>query len=177
MKNVDIARDVAEGRVHGRFRVEFNKLQVTVAAAGAGVGFGTVPIGDLPTGMLFITHAKGSIKLQTTDTDISATFNGDFAIGTTPTADATVTSTDADILPLTAVGPAVARVAPAVSARRANPDTTSAITYGAAQYLDNTAGGLELNLNVLIDAADIVDATSGVFLADGWVDIMLSVQP
>jgi hypothetical protein len=36
---------------------------------------------------------------------------------------------------------------------------------------------MELNLNVLIDAADIVDATSGVFLADGWVDIMLSVQP
>jgi hypothetical protein len=171
MKNVDIARDVAEGRVHGRFRVEFNKLQVTVAAAGAGVGFGTVPIGDLPTGMLFITHAKGSIKLQTTDTDISATFNGDFAIGTTPTADATVTSTDADILPLTAVGPAVARVAPAVSARKANAAAVGDF------FLDNTAGGLELNLNVLIDAADIVDATSGVFLADGWVDIMLSVQP
>lgn len=166
-----IAESVRNGEVHGRFRVEFNKLQVTVAAAGAAVGFGTIPIGDLPTGMLFVTHAKGSVRLQTADADISATFNGDVAVGTTPTADVTVTGTDADILPLTAVGPAVARVAPAISARKANAAAV------ADFFLDNTAGGLELNLNVLIDAADIADGASAIFLADGWVDIMLSVQP
>lgn len=176
MKNVDIARDVAEGRVHGRYRVEFNKLAVTVAAAGAAVGFGTVPLADLPTGMLFITAAKGSVRLSTVDTDISATFNGDVSVGTVATVDVDVSDAgEADILPSTAVGPAVARVAPAIVARRANP--TDAPTLVASQYVDNSSGALELNLNVLIDAADIVDAQSAIFLADGWVDIMLSVQP
>lgn len=177
MKSIDIARDVAEGRVHGRYRVEFNKLSFLVTATGAAIGFGTVVLGALPRGMLHITDAKGSIRLSTIDTDPIAAWNGDVSVGTTATADNALATTEVNILPSTPVGPAVARVAPAVVARKTAPDTTSAATLLAASRFDNTAGDLELNLNFIIDAADMADTTTAIFLADGWVDVMLSVVP
>jgi hypothetical protein len=170
MKNVDIARDVAEGRVAGRFRVEFNKLSVTVASTGAAAGFGTAVLSGLPLGNLLIFGARSSIQLSTTDADILADFEGDVAVGTTPTADVTLSGTDVNIMPSTAIGPAVGRIAPGVAARLAAP-------FALTSYLDNTAGALELNLNMLIDAGDIVDDTTAVFLASGWVDVFLAVMP
>lgn len=179
MKSVDIARDVAEGRVHGRFRVEFNKLAFNVTTTGAAIGFGTVVLGALPRGMLHITDAKGSVRFSTADIDPVAAWNGDFSVGTAPTADNVLTalSTEVNILQSTPVGPAVNRVAPAAVARRAAPDITNVTTLRDSFRFDNTAGDLELNLNFLIDAADMADTQSAIFLADGWVDVMLSVVP
>jgi hypothetical protein len=171
MKSVDIARDVVEGRVAGRYRVEFNKLALTVSATGAAAGFGSAVLAGLPQGNLLIFGARSSVQISTTDADISsAVFEGDVSVGTTPTADATLATTEVNIMPSTPIGPAVGKVAPAVSARLAAPPALTS-------YFDNTAGALELNLNVLIDAGHIVDDSSAVLLATGWVDVFLAVMP
>lgn len=160
LANFKVLRDVSPKQ----FRYVLTNFPVTVAAAGAGVAFGTAIFGDLPEGTL-IYHA-GTCKLgfSTTDTDLAATWNGDFAIGTGPDADGTLAGTELDIIASTPNGPAVARVAPAV---RVNKTTQT--------VLDNTGGGMELNLNLLVDAADFTDAGSAIVLVTGYVDLILTV--
>jgi hypothetical protein len=137
---------------------------VTVAAAGAGVGFGTAVIGDFPEGNVLYLGAVGYLAFSTADTDLTATWNGDYSVGTTADADGSLATTEINILPSAAVGPAVARVAPA--ARSAG---------STAAVFDNTDGSLELNLNVLVDAADITDATSAALTVTGYVEVVYIV--
>jgi len=131
---------------------------VSVLAAGAGVGFGTLVIGDFPEGNILFLGAVTNINFSGTgsDANLTATWNGDFGIGTEPDANGTLASTEVDIIASTAIGPAVAEIAPQV--RGAN--ATQAI-------FDNTDGSLEINLNVLIDAADITDAATVVLTITG----------
>lgn len=124
---------------------------VAVASVGAAVGFGSLVVGDLPEGNILLLGAVANVKLagSSVDANLGNTWSGDFAIGSTATADVTLDGTDVDVIPSTAMGPAVAEVSP--------------ITRGANAtqvILDNTDGSLELNLNVLVDAADIVDDQS-----------------
>jgi hypothetical protein len=168
MNSRDIAKDVAEGRVNGQVIIEVKDRILTVAAAGAGIGFGTLVLGGFPKGMLHITHAKASLKFTTADTDLIATFSGNFYIGTAADADGVASGTENNIIPSTAFGPAVARVTPAATGRLAAPFSA---------YLDNTASALRLNLNVNINAADIVDAQSAPLTVNGLVILMLGVQP
>lgn len=119
---------------------------VPVIVSGAtGVGFGTAVIGDFPEGNILFLGAVSYIRL----TKVSAgavldNFDGDYSIGSTPTADATINGTDADIVGSTPFNPATAGISP------------TARGTGATQVvLDNTDGSLELNLNVLIDDASI----------------------
>jgi len=140
-------------------------LALTVANGSGAPGFGTVVAADLPDGNLLFLGAVAYLKFTSADADITATFEGDFSIGTTATADATLTSGDADIIPSTALGPAVAKVTPV--ARGASTDTLGGGIF------DNTDGSLELNLNVIIDDASqsaAVDLT-----VDGVIHIALIV--
>lgn len=126
-----------------------------------GVGFGSVAVGYLPEGNILFLGAVSYIKLtkDATATGITATFDGDYSIGSTATADATLSGTDADVIGSTALGAATAGVSPV--SRGAN--ATSVI-------LDNTDGSLELNLNLLIDDASI-DADDQLLLAVGSVEL------
>lgn len=133
---------------------------VTVAATGAAVGFGTAVVGDLPEGNILFLGATGYIQATTDDADIGATWDGDFSLGTTPTADVTLDGTDVNLLPSTAFGAATAKASPRVRAARAT-----------AVVLDNTDGSLELNLNMLVDAANIADGASAAFTVNGDVQI------
>lgn len=120
-------------------------LAVTVADGAP--GFGTAVISGLPQGNLLFLGAVAYLKFTSADADVIATYEGDFSIGTTPTADNALTGTDADIVPSTALGPAVAKV---TAQHRAA--STDALGGG---IFDNTDGSLELNLNVIIDDASI----------------------
>lgn len=122
---------------------------ISVAAVSTGIGWGTALIGDFPEGNILILGTVANLQFTATGTNATTTFDGDFSIGTTPTADSTLSTTDADIIPSTALGAATARVSPVV--RGAN---------GTPFLVDNTTGSLELNLNVLIDAANITDDTT-----------------
>lgn len=126
--------------------ISMNALAVSVVGA-SGVGFGSVVMGDLPQGNILFLGAVSYVQITSADADNTATFDGDYGIGTTPASDATITGADVDVIPSTALGAATAGVSPVVRGASAAAQT------GA--ILDNTDGSLELNLNVLIDDAAI----------------------
>lgn len=140
-------------------RVKLNH-SVTVSATSTAVGFGTVVVGDFPEGNILLLGAVANVQALSADADIGATWDGDFSIGTTGTADVTLDGTDVNIIPSTAFGAATAKLSPV--ARGSN---------ATAAILNNTDGSLELNLSLLIDAANIVDDASAVFTVTGdvWV--------
>jgi len=124
---------------------------VAVTATGAAVGWGTAVIGDLPEGNILLLGAVAYVQLagSGTDPNLDAAWDGDFSIGTAPTADVTLSGAEVDIIASTATGPATAELSPRVRA------------VNATQVIfDNTDGSLELNLNVLIDAVNIVDGAT-----------------
>lgn len=150
------------------FAQPVRKLSIPVRAlalsiAGTtGVGFGTVPIGDLPPGNILFLGAVAYMQFTTADGDVVATYDGDYSIGSAPTADAALAGAEVDIIPSTAMGAATAGVSPVV--RGANATQV---------MLDNTDGSLELNLNVLID--DVSISGTGDFLVSGVLHIAFTV--
>lgn len=161
-----LPRSLARGRalkkpiINQTIRVN---AQVTATAAAAGVGFGNVALAAFPEGNVLFLGAVANLRfsaLGANATNAIAAFNGDYAIGSTVDADGTLSGTEVNLVASTALGPAVARVTP------------FARGSGATQVvLDNTARTLNMNLNVLVDAADITDATSVTLTVEGTLDI------
>ena len=140
---------------------------VAVTAAGAAVGFGTSVIGDLPEGNILFLGAVGYLQLSASGSDpnLDPNWDGDFSIGTAPTADVTLSGAEVDIIGSTALGAATAEVSPRV--RAVNATQT---------MFDNTDNSLELNLNVLIDAANIVDGSTVNLTARGTLQLAYVVM-
>lgn len=130
-------------------RQVFTVRDVTLTVDGAtGVGVGTVVIGDLPEGNIQFGGATAYMQFTgPTSAGLVDTWQGDYGIGTTPAGDATITGADVDIIPSTAIAAATAEASP-----RTRGASTAALS-GAV--FDNTDGSLELNLNLLIDDANI----------------------
>lgn len=134
---------------------------VSVFAAGAGIGFGSVVLSGLPEGQLKMLGAAIAVTLSGSgsDANLTDTFDGDFAVGTTPASDATISVGDEDIIVETALGAATAEVSPLQN-----------VINGVDAVFDNTAADLEMNLNVLVDAANITDASTVVLRAQGVIE-------
>lgn len=163
-----LPRSLARGKGKTTVRkhlVKVKDVTVNVAAAASGVGFGTAVIGDLPEGNILLLGAVSYIQATTADADIGATWDGDYSIGSAPDANGTLASGEVDIIPSSAFGAATAKASPV--ARGAN---------ATAVMLDNTDGSLELNLNVLVDAADIADASAADFVVNGVVELLYAVM-
>jgi hypothetical protein len=129
----------------------------TLPVVDGAPGRGTLVLGDLPEGNVLLLGAVAYLRFTTADADITATFDGDFSVGTVPTADSDLSdSGEADIIASTALGAATDKVSPLVRATNA----TQAI-------IDNTDGSLEVNLNLLIDDTAISGAAD--FTVDGVV--------
>ncbi len=125
-------------------------ISATVTIEGTtGVGYGTTVITDLPEGNLKIVGAVFNLASMTrVGTNIAELFNGDVGVGTTPLDDGTITAGDVDLIASTALVQAVGGATPA----------TRLATAAANEIIyDNTANTLEVNLNILIDDADISD--------------------
>lgn len=137
--------------VEAPIRKEVIPVEKTISVAGStGDGWGTVVIGDLPQGNLLFLGAVAYMTFDGTDstaTALDATWAGDFAVGTAPADDSTPTGTQANLVALSAIGAATTRVSPRTRA------TTAAA--GVAVLLDNTDGAMEINLQLLIDNANI----------------------
>lgn len=144
--------------------IKLNSVAIEVDGL-TGVGFGSAVIGDFPEGNILVLGAVSYVQFTkaASASGIQATFDGDYAIGSTATADATITGTDANIVALAALGAATAGVSPIVR--------SSASGQG---ILDNTDGSLELNLNLIIDDANI-SANDQALTASGHVVILYSV--
>tara|TARA_R110000772_G_scaffold30806_10_gene76512 strand:+ start:2090 stop:2605 length:516 start_codon:yes stop_codon:yes gene_type:complete len=137
-------------------------VSINSATVGAAIGWGTVVLAGLPEAHLKVIAAAVSIQFSGpgASADLADTWAGDFGIGTTPATDATITAGDADLIASTALAAATAEVSPVVIAPQ-----------GVDLVLDNTAGALEINLNLLIDAADQVDTTTVALQAVGYFEL------
>lgn len=122
-----------------------------------GASFGSAKIYDFPKGriaVLGVTAYFTQITFNTTagtNGDIAGGGSGDFSIGSTATADATLATTDVDMLPSTAMlDPFVTGVG------RSN--VVGALA--AAAQFDGTTTAIDAYLNVIIDDADVSDAAA-----------------
>lgn len=143
-----LARSLSRGQFAGtqvkRKVIPIRDLALTVDGA-SGVGFGSAVIGDFEEGNILFLGAVGYIQATgPTSADLADDWEGDFAVGTTPAGDGTLTGADVDILPATAFAAATAEASPRTRAANA----TQAV-------FDNTDGSLEINLSILVDDADI----------------------
>ena len=121
---------------------------LAIRTSGAtGVGFGTAVIRGLPEGNILLLGAVAYLQFTALDAGTLATFDGDFSIGTAPTADGTLSGAEVDIVPSTPIGAATAGVSPMVRA-------TNTVAVAGTIY-DNSDGSLELNLNLLLDDASV----------------------
>lgn len=138
---------------------QVNVIQIPFNSAGGvgvfevdgatGVGFGSMIAGGFPEGNVLFMGAACNLQFAGSGADAGLvdTWQGDFAVGTTPASDGTLTAGDVDILPSTALAAATAEVSPLTEARSADAAN--------AHIFDNTDGSLEVNLNLLIDDANI----------------------
>lgn len=130
--------------------IPLRDLVINVAATGSAIGFGTAVIEGLPQGNLLLQGAVVDLIFTgPTSANLVDTWEGDFSVGTAPTADNALSGGEVDIVPSTALAAATAEVSPRTAGR--STDTENGVIH------DNTAGTLELNLNMLIDAAHISD--------------------
>lgn len=141
-----------------RQRILVKNLAVSVAGT-TGVGFGTAVAGDLPAGNILFLGAAAYLNFNSqADADVQAAFDGDYSVGTAPTADATLSGAEVDLIPSTALGAATAGLSP----------TARGVNATQAMF-DNTDDSLEVNVNLLIDDANISGAAT--FLANGYIDL------
>lgn len=144
-------------------------VSLTVAAAGAGIGFGSVVIGDFPAGDILILGASSQLQFLTASANITnATYVITYSVGSDPTVAGALTTTEANIIKSTAAGAATAKLTPVT---RARIDLTSGALTSNTILLDNQNGAQEVNLSAFVAAADITDATSAAFTVNGYVSI------
>lgn len=145
----------------------FNKTVLTCTATpitiadDAGVAqYGGVKVYDFPAGLIMTMGAviDGSVTLGTTGT-ITTTWAGGIALGTaTATTGATLTGTEANIMPEVDVAAATASVAvvDAVS-------VATALTESGSRWLDGTATAIDMYLNLVVDDQASHTAGTGSF--------------
>jgi hypothetical protein len=137
---------------------------VTVAAAGAGVGFGTAVIGYLPEGNVLFLGGTSYLQFSTADTDLIETWDGSYGIGTAADANGTIENAEEDLIAEATLAAATARVSPVTRGEKAT-----------LAMFNNTDESLELNLNVAVAAASITDATSAILTVNGTVELVFIV--
>lgn len=160
-----LTRSLSRGKAAERdfivLRTYLTDKAVTVDGA-TGVGFGSVAINGLPEGHLLFVGARADLTLTESSASVTDTFQGDIGIGTTPADDATISGADVDIIASTAIPAATAGVA-TVSANNVTP-----------AVLDNSDASGEINLNILIDDANI--SADGVEVTvTGYVTLVCAV--
>jgi hypothetical protein len=125
-----------------------------------GVSFGGVKLYDFPVGRIAVIGATANLSLNWAASDIADAGSGDFALGSTITEDATLDGTDVDMLPSTAMlDPFVTGVGTAKGA------------LAASAQFDGTTEAVDANLNIIVDDADVADASSNIILVSGTVTI------
>ncbi len=127
----------------------------TITVDGSGTdGFGTVVVGGFPEGNIGFLFCVAYLQFAGSgaDADLGDTWEGDYSIGTTPTADNTLATSEIDLVVSTAIAAATAELSPITRGVSAIGDT--------GEIHDNTDGSLEINVNLLIDDADIAGVDS-----------------
>lgn len=143
--------------------IPFAALALSVSGVtGNGWATAAIPAGSLPEGNILILGAVADVTFTTADAGVTATWTGNYAIGTGATADATLSGTEVNVVPSTVLAAATAKVSP-----------TTRGAGATASIIDNTDKGAALNLNLEVDDATISSVAP--FTATGWVTIAFVV--
>ncbi|MCP3665737.1 MAG: hypothetical protein GY696_25120 [Gammaproteobacteria bacterium] len=129
------------------------------------VDAGTFRISDLPEGNILLLGAVAYVTVSAgSDTHVIDNWDGDYGIGTAPNADVDLGDTEDDnIVPSTAIS--------AAADDKVAPSTRGVSTATEQVFIDNTAGSMELNLNLLIDDNVITDDEDGTFAVTGTLHL------
>lgn len=139
---------------------------LTIADDAGVAQYGGVKIYDFPAGSIMTLGAviDAAVTLGSTGT-ITDTWAGGVALGTeTATTGATLTGTEADVMPEVDVAAATAKVA-AIDA----VCVATALTESGARWLDGTGTAKDLYLNLVVD--DHASHTAGTGTISGTVTI------
>lgn len=132
-----------------RARIVTKRIQVDHAMSidgATGIGFGGVHVGGLPEGNILLLGARATLTFSGTGSlaELAQTWDGDFGVGSTLNADTTLGTTEVNVIPSTATGPASSEVSPTLEVENVTPS-----------FIDNTAGATGLFINLLVDDASI----------------------
>jgi hypothetical protein len=162
-KNGATVTSVENGAVVQQTTLTLASTVVTVANT-SGASFGGTKLYTFPEGRILVLGVTADLSIDWSDAldeetpIISLTGSGDLSLGSTITDDATLDGTDVDLLPSTAMtDPFVDGVGAAAGA------------LAASAQFDGTTTPLELNLNMIIDDADVEDGSSADVLVSGTV--------
>lgn len=138
---------------------------LTLSVTDGAPGFGAAVGAGLPEGNILYLGCVSYLQFSTTDADVTATWEGDYSLGTAPTADGVLSGAEIDLVPSTPIAAATAQVSPVT--RAASTQTEQSVIF------DNTDGSLEVNINLLVDDASIAGAAD--FTVDGAIHIAFIV--
>lgn len=146
--------------------LNFAALPVTTGNT-TGASFGSKQVYTFPEARINVLGVTAYFNLITFNTadgadgDIAGAGSGDYSMGSTATADATLATTDVDLLPSSAMlDPFVAGVG----------SSAAGTALAAAAQFDGTSTAKSMYLNVIIDDADVSDAAAGdLVYFTGWV--------
>ena len=142
--------------------IPIRNLAVTMTDATTAGSWGTAVVAGLPQGNILILGAVLSgMQLVKGNANLIDAFVATLALGSAPTADATLASGEVDIIPATAQSAAASGTLS--GARAASTATQNGV------ILDNTDGSLELNLNVTVPDASSTANSS--FTVNGTLHI------
>lgn len=140
---------------------------IDITSVSTAVGFGTLVIGDFAEGNILYFGMAGTIGFAGSGSDANLVddWEGDVSLGSTATVDVTLDTTDVDLLASTAIPAATAEVV----------DAFRVAEVATPIMLNNTDGSLEINLNMLIDAADIADDETVTITLSGTIELAYTV--
>lgn len=119
-----------------------------ISSGATGNGFGTAVVAGLPEGNLLILGAVGYCQVAKDTvlgaTGVTATFTGNYSLGSAATADATLNGSEVDIVASTALAAATAGVSPLTRG-----------TQPAQAIIDNTDSSKSINFNLELDDASV----------------------
>ncbi len=137
--------------------LRFTRIPVTVGNT-TGASFGSLKIYDFSLGQIRLHGGRANLTFNWAGQDIAAGGSGDFSLGTTATADASLATTEVDIMPSTAMlDPFVAGIG------------TGRGNLVVATSFDGTGTAKDMFLNIIIDDADVADAASDIVLVSGTI--------
>lgn len=158
-----------------RLRIPINTT-VTAAAAGAGVGFGNATIGALPEGNILLLSSGGYFNFTSSSANLTATWGGSFSVGSTADADGSLAGTEVNIVASSTIAAATSKTSNnnkgLFAGSNASPGT---FTASPPQLIVNTNKSVNAILNVVVNAADITDATSAPITVTGYLDLVFMV--
>lgn len=138
---------------------------VDITGVADTVDAASIVVGGLPEGNILLLGAVAYVAVAGgADAHIIDNWDGDYGIGTAPNADVDLGDAEDDnIIPSTAIS--------AGASDKDAPSTRGVSTATEQVIIDNTAGAMELNLNLLIDDNVITDTEDGTFAISGTLDI------